>query len=123
MNRQSRRNPVSHPQHEWQQSITRATSPAEVLEIVMTYLQRLEPWELAELPVGCGPRALESVGDLSGYAYDPKKNAGSVAGTAGETLDRLSSLMSQAPLRLPRLTETRRPLDDGDVAMQELRAT
>ena len=114
---------MSRPHHEWQQSLSRASSTAEVLEIVMTYLQRLEPWELAELPPSCGPRALDSVADLSGYAYDLKRNAGSVAGTAGETLDRISNLMSQAALRLTRLTETRRHLDDIIVAMQDLRAT
>ena len=114
---------MSHPHHEWQQSLSRATSTAEVLEIVTRHLQRLEPWELAELPAGCSPRALESVGDLSGYAYDLKKNAGCTGGTAGETLDRLSNLMSQAALRLTRLTEIRRHMDDVDVAMQDLRAT
>jgi hypothetical protein len=115
---------VSPPQHEWQQALSRATSPGDVLEIVSTYLQRLEPWELGELPATCKPRAMENIGDLSGYAYDLKRNAGSSAGSAGETLDRITNLMSEAALRLTRLTETRRGLeDDMFVAMQDLRAT
>src|SRR3954470_18724481 len=100
MKKQFSRKPVSPPQHEWQQALSKATSPGDVLEIVSTYLQRLEPWELGELPAACKPRAMDDIADLSGYAYDLKRNAGFAEGTARETLDRITNLMSEAALRL-----------------------
>jgi hypothetical protein len=88
----------------WKEMLSVARSVPEVLAIARDYQDRLEPWQLFELPSACKPRELRSAAELGAYAYDLKRNSCSLKETAAADAEQLAYFFAEAALRVTLLT-------------------
>jgi hypothetical protein len=92
------------PSPAWPEMMAKAASVQEIVAIANDFLDRLEVWELRELPPACRPRRLQTAVDISSYAYDLKHYASTLSGAASHVVGVLANMMADAALRITHLT-------------------
>jgi hypothetical protein len=96
----------------WEEKVDLADNESEVIQVARDYMAKLEPWEIAHLPVSCQPRKLMNANDVSEYAFDlmcyERDNE-----LTGPLLQRLSCFYSRAAIRLSQLMQAKGNDDDA----------
>jgi len=88
----------------WREKLAQAHTPFEVVIIARDFVDRLEAYEIEELPEACKPRPFSEPGAISEYAYDLKRCSQTAAGDAAITVAKLGAFFTEAAYRITFLT-------------------
>src|ERR1043165_8817653 len=96
--------PNGHPLT-WQERFDRASTEAEVVEVVRDYVATLTPQEYGSLPVALRPGQIVDANDITTYAFDPGGRECHDEGIQ-HMVQRLAHIMSRASIRLSQIMVT-----------------
>ena len=103
----------------WREKLAQAHTPFEVVVIARDFVDRLEPYEIEELPDACKPRPFQEPSAISEYAYDLKRCSQNAAGESARTVTKLAEFFTEAAYRITFLTGPHRVGAHGIVGAVE----
>ena len=99
-----------HDHATWQQRLRDAPTPRHVLVVANEFLQHLSYADRAFLPASSKPQPLDTIAELSDYAYDLKAAVAKLNGDAREATAYVASVLAEACHHLATMTSAHRPI-------------